>query len=107
MRARLLTLSMCNSQPIIKNGNFNVCKNCAFFKTDMLNIEIYGRCHKFGDKDIITSKIKYDFAYACREDEKKCGIEGRYFEENKYPYLTRSNLSLFGIISFFLYSIFK
>ena len=107
MRSHLLTLSMCNSNSFIKNMNYNSCKNCAFFKTDMLNTEVYGRCHKFGSKDIITSKISYDFAYACRKDENKCGVEGRYFEENKYPYFTRTNLSLFGIISFFLYSIFK
>lgn len=107
MRSHLLTLSMCNSNSFIKNMNYNSCKNCAFFKTDMLNTEVYGRCHKFGSKDIITSKIKYDFAYACREDENKCGVEGKQFEENKYPYLTRRNLSLFGVLTYFLYLILK
>ena len=39
------------------------------------------RCSKFGEKDMITDEIKYDFAESCRRDEKKCGEKGEYFEE--------------------------
>jgi hypothetical protein len=38
-------------------------------------------CSKFGDKNIINGEIKFDYADTCRNDEAKCGKEGRYFEE--------------------------
>jgi len=38
------------------------------------------RCEKFGTKDIVSDQIDYDFASSCRNDENKCGKEGKYFE---------------------------
>jgi hypothetical protein len=40
-----------------------------------------GRCSKFGEKNIITDEIKYDYADKCREKESLCGKEGKYFEK--------------------------
>jgi hypothetical protein len=39
------------------------------------------KCNKFGDKNIVTDKITYDFADQCRNDESKCGKEGKHFIE--------------------------
>ena len=39
------------------------------------------KCNKFGDKNIVTDKITYDFADQSRNDESKCGKEGKYFIE--------------------------
>jgi hypothetical protein len=42
--------------------------------TSTLNI-----CEKFGNKNIITDKITYDYADLCRQSDTKCGEEGKYF----------------------------
>jgi hypothetical protein len=38
------------------------------------------RCEKFGTKDIVSDEIDYDFASYCRNDEDKCGKDGKFFE---------------------------
>jgi hypothetical protein len=70
-------------EKMIKNINLPACKNCIHYQvsnndefTSSLN-----RCGMFGDKNIVSDKIKYDFADYCRNDESKCGIEGKYFVE--------------------------
>jgi len=72
-------------KPIIKNINFPACKNCLYFKPEnhLEFTSVLNRCEKFGEKDIITDKIKYDFVGMCRSNESKCGFEGKYFEEEK------------------------
>jgi hypothetical protein len=40
------------------------------------------KCKKFGEKDIITDEITYDYADSCRKYENKCGNEGKYFEQD-------------------------
>ena len=69
----------------IRNSNIPSCRNCVFYKP-LINTEfssIYSQCEKFGDKNIITNEIKYDFVKICRIDETKCGIKGKYFKEEK------------------------
>jgi hypothetical protein len=72
-------LNKMNASKIIKNIDIPSCKNCIYFKRSGYIPESLSRCDKFGEKNIITDEIKYDFADYCRNDEKKCGIEGRYF----------------------------
>ncbi len=77
----LLPILVCGEK-IIKNVNLPVCRNCIHYKpiaydfTSELN-----NCDKFGTKNIVTDEIIYDFADLCRNDESKCGKEGRYFVE--------------------------
>ena len=83
----LLLLLVVNGENIIKNIKLPSCKNCIYYKPDNYNIDFtssFTRCEKFGEKNIITDKIKYDFTELCRENESKCGKEGKYFEEEKY-----------------------
>jgi len=40
-------------------------------------------CQNFGTKDVITDKITYDYADLCRNDESKCGKEGKFFEKEE------------------------
>jgi hypothetical protein len=71
-------------EKIIKNVNIPACRNCIYYTpsasysdfTDSLN-----RCEKFGVKNIVTNEIRYDFAESCRTDESKCGLQGKFFEE--------------------------
>ena len=82
----LVTLGLSGSNKFIKNINTPSCKNCIYYKpssyisdfTSSLN-----KCSKFGEKNILTDDITYDFADSCRKDENKCGKEGKYFSEEK------------------------
>jgi len=61
----------------IKNMNSPVCMNCIYY---ILNKSKYGKCSKFGEKDIITGKITYENVTEIRLDENMCGIKGNYHE---------------------------
>lgn len=80
----LFTATRTTSEKTIRNLNISSCKNCIHYKPDPYNFDFmttYNRCEKFGEKDIVTDKIKYDFANLCREDEILFGKQGKYFEE--------------------------
>ena len=69
---------------IIKNIHLPSCKNCRFFKpyTSMGSefASSSGKCVKFGEKNLFTDEITYDYASSCRISENKCGEYGKYFE---------------------------
>jgi hypothetical protein len=70
------------SEKIIKNVNLPACRNCIHYQPDIYNNDFasyLNKCDKFGDKNIVTDKITYDFADQCRNDDSKCGKEGKYF----------------------------
>jgi hypothetical protein len=76
---------------IIKSKNH--CINCVHvkpFKHPNLDYdEIYEKyppspkCSIFGEQDVVTGEITYEYAFACRFDNSKCGKEGRYFSNAK------------------------
>jgi hypothetical protein len=71
-----------NSEKIIKNTNIPSCRNCVHYKPSYYSTDFtasYNKCNKFGDKNIVTDEIIFDYADLCRKNEKKCGIEGKYF----------------------------
>ena len=87
-------LSLASANKIIKNVNIPACRNCVFYRPDVYGDEFsspYSRCEKFGEKNIITNKIIYDFAVQCRNDETKCGIQGKYFENESSDRYKRIN----------------
>jgi len=59
-----------------------LCINCKHFLQDKRE------CAIFGDTDLITGKMDYKYASSCRNDEKKCGEEATYYEENNYKFIT-------------------
>jgi len=79
--------NICN----IKNNNVPACKNCAHFICST-SILYNGKCSLFGEKNIITDEIEYNFAESCRNDDNKCGYEGKYFTEMTVQQKTLSNL---------------
>ena len=86
MKILYLLFAFVNSERLIKNINIPSCKNCIHYKPSYYSSDFtasYNKCNKFGKKDIITDKITYDFADSCRQDENKCGHEGKYFELEK------------------------
>ncbi len=111
-----LLFSLVNSNKIIKNINVPSCKNCIHYKPKLLDQDFtstFNKCEKFGEKDIITDKITYKFADSCRNDETKCGFEGKYFEEEKnitlkiLKHKIISNIPIIFIIFSYIYLIIK
>ena len=78
--------STTNSEPLIKNLYTPACRNCIYYEPRLIDgfNSQFAKCHKFGEKDIITDEITYRYADLCRQDENACGKQGVYFEKNKY-----------------------
>ena len=73
--------------PNIKNMDYPICKTCIHFLTEKrpTGSEEFGKCKLFGEKNILTGEIKYDYAELCRLNNNKCNITGNYYEStNKY-----------------------
>ena len=69
----------------IENLEYPSCTSCKFYEpTNDKYEDKFSRCNKFGKKDIITDDISYSFVDSTRNDNNKCGLEGKYFEEEKY-----------------------
>ncbi len=73
----------------IKNKINNPCVNCINFIEDKYNYPYDpipktsdGKCKLFGKYDPVSGNPLYDFAYNCRIDDNKCGINGKYFKSN-------------------------
>jgi hypothetical protein len=96
MKIRYLLLASANCNKIIQNINIPACRNCIhYIPPTYTNFEsTLSKCGKYGNKNIITDEITYDFASSCRNDEKKCGIEGKDFEEEENIQLKIINHSL-------------
>lgn len=89
MKILYLLLTLIQSK-IIKNLNIPSCKNCIHFMPKYYSSDYVSNsntCNKFGDKNIITDEIEYDFINSCRKDENKCGNEGKFFEKDNYVQL--------------------
>jgi hypothetical protein len=72
------------SDKFIKNVDLPSCKKCIRYLPSVYHLDFgsnMNRCSKFGEKNMISDEIKYDFVESCRKDEKKCGEKGEYFEE--------------------------
>lgn len=90
----LFLLFVVNSEKIIKNIKINTikdinypsCRNCVYYKPSPFSKD-YGAsistCEKFGEKNIITGEITYNYVDSSRNNELKCGKEGKYFEEER------------------------
>lgn len=102
-----------NSTKIIRNMNIPSCRNCVYFELSPRNTDTISRCSKFGTKNIITDEISNDFADYCRNDENKCGFEGKYFEKETYIKLQIKNANQYldcnstPILIFFIFSIYS
>ncbi len=85
MKFFLYFLQLCMiDATIIKNINTPSCKNCIYYKPKNNDFNSpFSRCTYFGTKDIQTDIITYDFADLCRNNENKCGLEGKYFKEDE------------------------
>jgi hypothetical protein len=84
MRFLHLLLSTSKLPKFIKNYNLPVCKNCIHFiehRSKYNNVNLLGKCKLFGEKDIITGIIEYEYVVKLRIDSSRCDINGNYYEE--------------------------
>lgn len=82
-----------SSEKIIKNINYPSCRNCVYYKPSFFTTDYASstsKCEKFGEKNILTGEITYNYVEIPRKDEFKCGKEGKYFEEER-----RLNMKIF------------
>ena len=77
----LLKHSFSTKLPVIRNLKHPACVNCLHFISDRPNNHVFARCKMFGEMDVITGSINYDFAKLSRESDSKCGVNGTFYEE--------------------------
>jgi hypothetical protein len=65
----------------IHNNDALVCKKCIHYRKHVLKPDFLAKCSLYANKDLLSGKIKYQYAYKVRNDEEKCGINATYFEE--------------------------
>lgn len=73
-------------EQFIKKPIVPVCRNCLHFKPNSMSNDFtgyYSTCEKFSNVDILTGNIQYTYVDSCRNDESKCGKEGKSFVEEK------------------------
>jgi hypothetical protein len=64
----------------IKNVDKPLCKDCKYFKYDSIyNDFSYGKCTKFGKKNLIDGKITFEDVVLARHHD--CTVNATYFEE--------------------------
>lgn len=86
MLSKLLIIIYLVDAKLIKNIDLPSCRNCKYYKP-RYNSDYSSRlskCSNFGTKDIHTDEISYDYADLCRNDQDKCGLHGKYFEEESH-----------------------
>jgi hypothetical protein len=77
------------SSSVMINTVLPSCSNCVHF-VKYTNIYAYdpipidkhleqGKCNKFGELNLITGSVKYEFARQARENSDQCGRLGTHF----------------------------
>ena len=81
----LLLLPFINCEKLFKSPNLPLCKNCIYYKPSMyFDFESnLNECEIFERKNNTKNNILYDSVDLCRNDETKCGKEGKYFKKEK------------------------
>jgi hypothetical protein len=81
-----------------------ICKDCKYFIGDTIE------CRKFGTTNLVTGKVTYNSAIKARNDQKMCGEDATYFEDNHfklvtvpYYFLKYNRILVFPSLLFFLY----
>ena len=68
----------------IKNSEIPLCKNCFYFYPNFEGENIIyekSLCIKYGNKNIVSGEVSYEFANDMRHSESKCGLNGKNFED--------------------------
>jgi ribosome-binding protein aMBF1 (putative translation factor) len=72
----------------IKNFRLPVCKKCAYYlkqdeKDDPNKISDYDKCMKYGEQNVVTGEIRFQYADYVRKQELQCGMSAKHFIPKK------------------------
>jgi hypothetical protein len=79
-----MTLFLSLASATIKNNQNPVCQNCNNYRPNLFSPSL-SKCSQFGNKNVITGHITYDYADLSRMNSEKCGLEGKYYNEISIP----------------------
>lgn len=99
----LLLLPIVNGENFFKNIHIPLCKNCIYYKPSMyFDFESnFNECEIFDKKDDRKNDkkddrkddkkniISYYSVDLCRNNETKCGKEGKYFKKEKNVFIKK------------------
>jgi len=63
------------------------CVTCIHFLNDSPENVAVGKCKLFGEKNLVTGKINYQFAEICRIKNNMCMSDGLYYKKNPHDKL--------------------
>jgi hypothetical protein len=79
----------------IKHFSLPVCKDCVYHvsklgKNDPFKSGDQNKCLKYGEKNVVTGEINYQYADIVRKQDLQCGLTGKHFIQKKLetPLLT-------------------
>lgn len=72
----------------IKNFSLPTCKDCVYYrpheeKSDPFKLGDQDKCLKYGEKNVVTGEINYQYADIVRKQDSQCGITGKNFIQKK------------------------
>lgn len=72
----------------IKNFRLPTCRECVYYKPgskeeDPFKISNWDKCMKYGEKNVVTGEINYQYADFVRKQESQCGLSGKHFLQKK------------------------
>jgi hypothetical protein len=100
----LIPLNSLTQLSAIRNNDFPACKNCIHYRPRLFSNDFtstLNKCDQFGEKNIISDEITYDYADMCRSEESKCGKEGREFKKEPLIILKRFKHAVFRPVTIF------
>ena len=71
-----------NDKPLGNISNDKICNECKYFISDEKH------CKLFYSVDLVNGR-EYDRAINVRKSNNKCGVDGKYFEQNKVLFLRK------------------
>lgn len=68
----------------IKNLGVPKCITCKNYIPYAVDLDSFAKCKKFGETNLVSGEIYYDYADSCRQSESKCGTNGKYYIHDEY-----------------------
>lgn len=65
-------------RPGKKVDSVKICKTCKFYEPTR------ERCKLFGNMNVVTGELEYNFAAAERREQGECGPEAKYWYQNNH-----------------------
>lgn len=85
----------------IENMNHPICQNCKFYRPSFMG-EKYGKCEKFGKKDVISGEVTNSYVDIARNFNHMCGLQGKEFIQEKNMVLRNIKLKIMHNTPFYI-----